>query len=190
MDVKIVLIGNSAVGKTSVVRKATNRETAADQGPTLGASYLSMRRSYNDKVVDLQIWDTAGQEKYRSMAPMYFRGSHIAVLMYSIIDKESFNGINEWNQILTQNTNDDIIKYLVGNKIDLQDQRIVTKAEGQNKATEINASFYEVSALTGEGVMDLIEEITKSASEIPINVQSASIAVEEEEKPKSKKGCC
>lgn len=189
MDVKIVLIGNSAVGKTSVVRKATNRETTSDQGPTLGASYLSMRRTCNEKVVDLQIWDTAGQEKYRSMAPMYFRGSHIAILMYSIIDKESFEGVNDWHQILVQNTNDDIIKFLVGNKVDLADQRVISKEEGENKAKEINATFYEVSALTGEGVSDLFDEVTKAASEIPVNVQSASIAVDEEE-PKNKKGCC
>lgn len=189
MNVKIVLIGNSGVGKTTTVRKATNNTLTEVPTPTLGAAYASLKRKCGEKEIQLQNWDTAGQEKYRSIAPMYFRGVQIAVLMYSVTDPYSFQAIEDWHNDLLQQVEGTIVKFLVANKIDCEDKRVVTIEEGREKAGELDAIFYEVSAKSGRGVVDLFDEITSQASENVIKVQHSTVAVNESN-PAKKKECC
>ena len=160
-ELKIVLIGNTNVGKTCVVKKATSGVFTEDTVATLGASYVSKLVNVNKTEVRLQIWDTAGQERYRGMTPMYYRGAHIALIVYSISDEKSFEGIDGWLESLQENAAPYIILFLVGKKCDIEDERAIQTETGQKKADAIGAHFYEVSAKTGYGIDDLFCDIPR-----------------------------
>jgi Ras-related protein Rab-5C len=161
-EMKLVLVGNTSVGKTCIAKMATTGAFADDSTPTLGATYVSKLVRLGNTEVRLQIWDTAGQERYRGMTPMYFRGAHVAIVAYAVTDSESFDGVDTWITSLRDNADAQIILFLVGNKCDLEDQRAVSSETGQKKATELSAVFYEVSAKTGDRVEDLFLDIAKS----------------------------
>lgn len=160
-ELKIVLIGNTNVGKTCVVKKATSGVFTEDTVATLGASYVSKLVTVNKTEVRLQIWDTAGQERYRGMTPMYYRGAHIALIVYSITDDKSFEGIDGWLESLQENASPDITLFLVGNKCDMENDRVVETDAGQAKADQIGAHFAEVSAKNGYGIDDLFLDIPR-----------------------------
>ena len=194
-ELKLVLIGNANVGKTCVVKKATTSSFSEDSVPTLGASYVSKAVTCGRTEVRLQIWDTAGQERYRGMTPMYFRGAHAAIIMYSLTDQESFTAIDSWISSLRDNADPNIIMFLVGNKQDLAaEARVVSTESGEQKAAEIKAEFCEVSAKTGYGVDDLFMNITRrfveSSPEIG-NVEEETVDLKKAHKKKDgKKNCC
>lgn len=194
-ELKLVLIGNAAVGKTCVVKKATTSSFSEDSVPTLGASYVSKSVTCGRTEVRLQIWDTAGQERYRGMTPMYFRGAHAAIIMYSLTDQESFAAIDSWISSLRDNADPNIIMFLVGNKQDLAaEARVVSTESGEQKAAEIKAEFCEVSAKTGYGVDDLFMNITRrfveNSPEIG-NVEEETVDLKKAHKKKDgKKNCC
>jgi small GTP-binding protein len=192
-EMKLVLVGNTSVGKTCIAKTATTGSFVDDTTPTLGASYLSKLVRIDESDVRLQIWDTAGQERYRGMTPMYFRGAHAAIIAYAITDEESFNGIDAWVDSLHDNAEPGIALYLVGNKCDLEDQRTVPTERGEGKATDIGASFYEVSAKTGDRIDELFLNVAKGYLELS-KAKPPAPTVETLEltkaKPDSKKGCC
>jgi len=192
-ELKLVLVGQTSVGKTCIVKKTTTGSFSEDSVPTLGASYVSKLVTIGSVDVRLQIWDTAGQEKYRGMTPMYYRGAQVALLVYCINDKSSFEGIDGWLTSLRDNADPDIILFLVGNKCDLELSRAVTTEEGQNKADLINAHFHEVSAKSGQGIEDLFAEIPKLFLEKqqpnePVNQNG--LKLEAGDKRGDKKSCC
>jgi Ras-related protein Rab-5C len=160
-EVKIVLVGNASVGKTCIVTKATSGTFDDESVPTLGASYLPKTVAVGKTNVNLQLWDTAGQERYRGLTPMYYRDARIALIVYSVTDPASFEGITDWFTSLTEHADADTKLFLVGNKIDL-DERKVEESEGQRKAEEIKAEFAEVSAKTGAGIDVLFLRIAES----------------------------
>lgn len=157
----MVLVGHTSVGKTCVVRKATTGSFTEDSVPTLGASYVSKLVSVGSTDVRLQIWDTAGQERYKGMTPMYYRGAHVALLVYSVTEQESFDAIDSWLQSLQDSADPNIILFLIGNKCDLENERVIDTETGREKASKINANFYEVSAKTGNGIDELFQDIPK-----------------------------
>jgi Ras-related protein Rab-5C len=160
-EMKLVLVGNTSVGKTCIAKMATTGAFVDDSAPTLGASYVSKLVRVDSTDVRLQIWDTAGQERYRGMTPMYFRGAHVAIVAYAVTDQESFEGVDTWVASLRENAAPEILLFLVGNKCDLEEERVVTTDAGQQKATELSATFYEVSAKTGDRVEDLFLDLAK-----------------------------
>jgi Ras-related protein Rab-5C len=192
-ELKLVLVGNTSVGKTCIAKMATTGEFADDAAPTLGASYMSKIVRVDAAEVRLQIWDTAGQERYRGMTPMYFRGAHAAIVAYAVTDAESFEGIDSWVSDLRDNADPEILIFLVGNKCDLDDQRVIATPNGEQKAASVPAAFYEVSAKTGDRIEELFLHIAKSFLEKakageqvkPPETLQLSVA-----KGKAKKGCC
>ena len=190
-ELKLVLVGNTSVGKTCVVRKTTTGAFTEDSVPTLGASYVSKLVTVGNVDVRLQIWDTAGQERYRGMTPMYYRGGQVAIIMYAINDRSSFDGVFQWLDSLKENADPDIILFLVANKCDLDSDRLVTSEEGNSCAEKIGAHFYEVSAKTGQGIEDLFGEIPK----IFLEKQTPNSPEEQnnlklDSKSKKQGGCC
>ena len=135
-EIKVVVVGNSSVGKTCIVKKATTGVFLEDSVATLGVNYVSMKKNVSKTDFMLQIWDTAGQERYRGMAPLYYRGAHVAIICYSVIDSDSFEAVDFWKKNIIENVDGNVIIILIGNKIDLEG-REVTKEEGENKAKEL-----------------------------------------------------
>jgi small GTP-binding protein len=161
IEIKVILVGNTSVGKTCIVKRGNSGVFDDESVPTLGAAYLPKVVLVGQTEVHLHIWDTAGQERYRGMAPMYFRGAHVAVLVYSVCDAQSFAGIDKWIESLRDNADANIIKFLIGNKIDLEDDRIVSFEAGTEKAAALQSHFHEVSAKTGYGIDDFFQEVAK-----------------------------
>jgi Ras-related protein Rab-5C len=157
-DLKVVLIGSASVGKTCIVERATVGYYDEQILPTLGASYTSKTVRYEGRAVTLQIWDTAGQERYRGVTPMYYRSAAAALVVYSVMNRESFDEIDQWIASFHEYTTGGAI-FVVANKLDLEDERAVTEAEGRSKALANKAFFCEVSAKTGEGIVELFHKI-------------------------------
>jgi small GTP-binding protein len=149
---KIVLIGDSNVGKTNILSKYLQNEFNPDSKATVGVEFGSKTFNINDNVIKAQIWDTAGTEKYRSITNAYYKGAKGAFVVYDITKKSSFNNIDKWLFDLKNNGDENINIILVGNKIDLENDRDVTTEEGEKKAILNKASFIETSAKNGNNI--------------------------------------
>ena len=189
-EIKLVLIGNSGAGKSCIVHRAITGQFDENMQATLGASYLSKTIHYDNKDYRLQIWDTAGQEKYKGLAPLYFRGSNVAFIVYSVSDRSSFDGVDAWVNRLKESTDTPVSVFLIANKIDMINNIEVQSINGQQKAEEIGAKFYEVSAKTGEGIDDLFAEVPEIFSNCS-NVKVETVLKQSNQTDKNaKKDCC
>jgi len=160
-EIKVVVIGDLAVGKSSLVLRFTANEFVRNHEITIGASFMTRAVRVDNKIIKFQIWDTAGHEKYRTLAPMYYRGATICIIVYDITSKNSFNSLNNWVKELKEKGSPNIQIAIVGNKIDLEDQREITTAMGKQVAEELDALFIETSAKADTRVTDLFVEIGK-----------------------------
>jgi len=157
---KIIIVGNSGVGKTSITNNAVKNVFFESYRATIGMEIFSLFVKVNHKIIKLQIWDTCGQEIYRSLITNFYRNSSLAIIVYSIDKKNSFKDIELWLKELRLYSSPDIKVILIGNKSDLKDKREVTYEEGVKYLEDDRImSFYETSAKTGENVSKLFEEI-------------------------------
>merc|ERR1711985_223339 len=140
---KLVLLGDSAVGKSSLVLRFVRGQFFEYQESTIGAAFLTQTVALNDTTVKFEIWDTAGQERYHSLAPMYYRGAAAAIIVYDITSTDSFNRAKNWVRELQRQGNPELIVALAGNKADLAAQRAVEPAEAQGYADENGLFFVE-----------------------------------------------
>jgi Ras-related protein Rab-11A len=163
MILKIVLIGDSSVGKTNLMNKYIKNEFREDTKATVGVEFGSKVYVIENHRIKAQIWDTAGQERYRSIANTYYKGSKGAFIVYDITRKETFDSVDKWVNDLITECDKNISIILIGNKNDLENQRQVTKEQGEEKAKAFQLGFFEMSALTGDnlekGFNKLISEI-------------------------------
>jgi len=159
IEAKIVLLGDSGVGKTSIALRFTQDTFQPMTNPTIGASFLLKNMVIDEKKIKLQIWDTAGQERFKSLTPMYYRDASAALLIYDITSASSFNKVKEWVNELRVNVPDDIIIVVVGNKIDQAKNRQLKPEIGQEYARSVGASFIETSAKTKEGIEEVFKDI-------------------------------
>jgi len=151
---KIVFIGNPTAGKTSLLNRICNDKFLPNYDSTIGVDFFTKTVFYNETIFKLQLWDSAGQEKYKALIPSYIRGASIIFLIYDLNHHESFEAINNWLGFVNQYTNKEQVKLvLVGNKNDLE--RKVTTEEGKNFAKKEGMIFFETSAKTGDGVIDM-----------------------------------
>ncbi|ODQ67778.1 ras-domain-containing protein [Nadsonia fulvescens var. elongata DSM 6958] len=157
---KLVLLGDQSVGKTSLISRFMYDTFDADYEATIGINFLSKTIYSADRTIRLQLWDTAGQERFRSLVPAYIRDSHVAVIVYDITSRSSFNDVNKWIEDVKAERGNGAIIMLVGNKTDLNDKRQVTFEEGEQKAKEYDALFLETSAKAGHNVKLLLKKIS------------------------------
>ena len=190
--IKAVLVGEAGVGKTCIAERITKDEFTQNSYATVGAANFTVPISIDNKNVTFTIWDTAGQEKYRSLTPMYFSGAQVAILVFDITSKNSFIGLESFYELLEQRAPSNCIFVLIGNKIDLENQRQVTKDEANIFSTKIGALFYlEVSAFSGQNIKNIFIDIVKSNL---INIEEEEDdyihEISNSNTKTSKKSCC
>ena len=163
-SIKVVLIGESGVGKTSIIAQFTKGIFNQDVMSTNGATFSTKIKDFKDekKTLSFEIWDTAGQEKYRSLAKMFFKDAAVALLVYDITTKKSFDEIKSyWMNLVKENGPKKVIMYIVGNKNDLIEQQQVKEEEVREYAENEKVSIWFTSAKTSNGIDELFEEIGK-----------------------------
>ena len=159
---KVIVIGNSGVGKSSLSIRAARHTFAENYFATVGVEFFTMNIKYDNKVIKLQIWDTCGQEIYRSLISNFYRNSSLAVIVFSITDHASFDSIDQWLKELKSNSSPDIKIFLIGNKIDLESQRAVSYEQGQNLKNDYNLDYFvESSAKDGKNTEAIFVEAAK-----------------------------
>ena len=165
---KIVLLGEGRVGKTSILLRYCRNEYDGKQPPTLNASYMDKRINVGSKSMSLSIWDTAGQERFHALGPIYYRDADAALIVYDITDAESFARCRKWVKELRKIVGDDISIAIAGNKVDLEKNRHVDKADALDFATSVGATHFDTSAKLNKGLdsafLDLAKKISKKAS--------------------------
>mmetsp|Transcript_33310 Transcript_33310/g.61143 ORF Transcript_33310/g.61143 Transcript_33310/m.61143 type:complete len:234 (+) Transcript_33310:160-861(+) len=195
-SIKVVLLGESGVGKSSIALRFVTDEFRPYSEATIGASFMSKSiaipassaaidedstsennnncenhakgnqelksiQQQQQRNIGFKIWDTAGQEKYRSLAPMYYRGSNAAILVYDITKPGSFAALQDWADELRQNGPADLVLVVCGNKSDLEEGRLVDRSIGEAYADDIGALYIETSAKAGEGVENMFVAVAK-----------------------------
>jgi small GTP-binding protein len=152
---KLIVIGDENVGKTSIINRFKNNLFSPEYEPTVGLDFQSIPILIDDQSVTLLLYDTAGQEKFKSLIPLYTNEANIILLIYDISNKDSFDNIGKWFDSLNNINKEEVIFALVGNKSDLDFNRKVSKEEAQSYANEHHYVFQEVSAMSGEGIQEL-----------------------------------
>lgn len=156
---KVVFLGDQSTGKTSILTRFMYDKFDSSYAATIGIDFLSKTLYLEDRTVRLQLWDTAGQERFRSLIPSYIRDSSVAVIVYDISNRQSFQNVSRWVDEVRAERGSDVIIALVGNKSDLVDQRQVSIEEGDAKARELKVLFIETSAKAGFNVKSLMRRI-------------------------------
>ncbi|ODV93030.1 hypothetical protein PACTADRAFT_52202 [Pachysolen tannophilus NRRL Y-2460] len=159
---KIVFLGDQGVGKTSLITRFMYDTFDSHYAATIGIDFLSKTMYLDDRTVRLQLWDTAGQERFRSLIPSYIRDSNVAIIVYDITNKESFQSIAKWCEDVKNERGSNVIICIVGNKSDLVDKRIISTEEGEMLTKKIGAKFFiETSTKNGYNVKNLFKKIAK-----------------------------
>ena len=144
---KVIIIGDPAVGKSNILLRYNKNQFNREENPTIGADFYSHFVDVDGQRIKLQIWDTAGQEHFRSIVKSYYKGIHGAMVVYDVTNKDSFNHVSRWLEEIDTNTNSASLPVvLAGNKKDLAEQREVTVEEAQEYAAENELFFMETSA--------------------------------------------
>ena len=195
-QIKLVIIGDSGVGKTNFIFQFTEKRFSGLHVTTVGFDYKSkiIKLPSSKKKVKIQIWDTAGQERYMALNKSIFQKVQGVIIMYDLTKRNSFENIEKWLNLLSQNASDKI-KFLVANKLDLADEkRIVTYEEGNKIAKEHNMQFYEGSGQSGENVdrvfIDMAERIYENILDEKDNLSSTGSIDLQKQTLKKKKKCC
>jgi len=191
---KLVLLGESAVGKSSLVLRFVKGQFLEFQESTIGAAFLTQTVCLSDTTVKFEIWDTAGQERYHSLAPMYYRGAQAAIIVFDITSVESYEKAKNWVKELQRQGNPNIVIALAGNKTDLSANRKVKTEEAQAYADENAILFMETSAKTASNVNELFVAIAKKLPKSSNRPSSDSRSIVQPDEGNSskpqKKSCC
>ena len=157
---KILIIGESGVGKTCLLLRFTEDSFTTTFLTTIGIDFKIKIINLENKLIKLQIWDTAGQERFRTITKTYYKGAHGIILTYDVTDQDSFKNIRNWIKQIEANAQGNVKRVLVGNKCDKPD-RVVTEEEKKKLADDYSMSFFETSAKTNKNVTEVFYHLTK-----------------------------
>ena len=201
---KFIIIGDAAVGKSNLLVRYTSGQFKEEYQLTIGVEFGSNNVIIGDNTYRIQIWDTAGQENFRSITRSYYKNTACAIIVYEISNKKSFENISSWIEECKNTAPKSILMVLVGNKCDLEDNREVTEEEGREFAEKNGMLFFETSAKTGKNVEELFKEsvkvIDQKIKENYYDLENGSCGIKkgneeinvvlETNLEKDKKGCC
>ena len=196
---KDLLLGNSDVGKSSLLLRYVDSVWSDTFVPTIGVDFKVKTIEIDGKKVKLQIWDTAGQERFRTVVSTYFRGAHGIFLIYDITNRDSFKNLENWLIEIEKNASENVLKILIGNKNDLEDERDIASDEGKAFANRNGMQFIETSAKMNTNVNEAFETLGKLM--IEFNSQQKQAMTQDKKDKKvlgassgknlnTKKGCC
>lgn len=203
---KLVIIGESGVGKSNLLLRFTRNEYEPEKKFTVGVEFSTHTINYEGVTIRAQIWDTAGQEKYKAITDAYYRGSLGALCVYDITKKDTLSALDKWIEELKQGCDPDVTIMIVGNKCDLKQEREVNENDAAELSKKYNAFFIETSALDGTNVekafSDLLIQIYKKKTSSvaaqtetpqvtkPVVEERVNIAEKQPSSEPGKKGCC
>ena len=196
MSYKVVFLGEGRVGKTSIGKRWVEGKFDSGTRSTVSAAFFQKKVQYTTKSFDIQLWDTAGQEEFHSLAPIYYKDAQAAILVFSVTDSKSFERVQQWKKELSASRGDSIKIVICGNKVDLPSQRCVKREDGENLAKQYGAQYFEVSAKTGEGIDNMFMHLTEILASIPLansgptRRSHTSLQVVDAVEKEDKGGCC
>ena len=194
LETKVVILGHSGVGKTSMLNQFVRGSFTGNTTATIGAAFMKKTMVVDGYTIILQIWDTAGQERFRSMAPMYYRGANAAVLVFDVTSAETLEKVGGWADELSGHTNDDMVMVVAANKSDLKAADVTSppssptqstslpassvypsslQSAAQHYAHSIHAAYFETSAKTGKGIDELFSHIARALLKQHVDKQRA-----------------
>ena len=159
---KVLLLGDSDVGKSSLILRYTDETFNSKLVNSIGVDFKMKKREIDGKIIKVQIWDTAGHERFRSITYSYYRGANSIIIVFDVSDKKSFISITEWLKQIEKHAKENVFKFLVGNKSDLENERQVTYEEAKKYADEHDLPYIETSAKNGININELFDESIKS----------------------------
>ena len=185
---KILLLGDSSVGKTCFLMRYTDNTFQEIHMSTIGLDYKLKNVQLDDgKIVKIQIWDTAGQDRFRSITKNYYKGAHGIILIYDITNKKSFENVRNWINQIKEEVSEKVSIILVGNKIDDEEHRVVLTEDGEKIAKELGLMFFECSAKSGVNIDSTFNELVKKTVE---NYSKVAKGETLKNKKGGKKVCC
>ncbi|CAN1770547.1 Ras-related protein RABC2a [Linum perenne] len=200
LSFKFLLIGDSSVGKSSLLVSFISTTSVEDDlAPTIGVDFKIKQLTVAGKRLKLTIWDTAGQERFRTLTSSYYRNAQGIILVYDVTRRETFTNLSDvWaKEVELYRTNQDCVKMLVGNKVDKDSDRAVTREEGMELAKQLGCLFLECSAKTRENVEQCFEELALKIMEVPSLLEEGSTAGKRnilkqnpDRQPSQSDGCC
>ena len=187
---KILLLGDSSVGKTCFLLYYTENTFQEIHLSSIGLDCKFKEvQLKNGETTKIQIWDTAGQDRFRAIARNYFKGAHGIILIYDITNRESFENVENWINQIQEEVSEKVCIVLVGNKIDLEDKRLVSTEEGKKMAEEFGLMFFECSCKTGDNVNETFQELVEKTVENYSKIDDLK-GEKLNKKKNKKKGCC
>ena len=188
---KVLLLGNSYVGKTCILLRFSEDTYNDDYEVTIGLNYRIKTLNIDNNPIRMQIWDTSGEEKFKAIAKNFYRGAHGVLLIYDICEKNSFLDVKSWIEQIIENTdNDDIVMILCGNKCDMEKERNISKNEGENLANSYKIPFFECSAKENINIDEIFNTLAKNIYEKVGNRYTISVKLNSNNFKKKISKCC
>ena len=188
---KILLLGDSSVGKTCFLMRYADNTFQEIHMSTIGLDYKLKSVQLDDgKIVKIQIWDTAGQDRFRSITKNYYKGAHGIILIYDVTSRKTFDSVKNWISQIKEEVSDKVNIILVGNKIDDVQNRKVTFDEGEKMALSFGLPFFETSAKSGVNIDTTFNELVKKTVETYSKSEGGKGDKLINKKSGNKKGCC
>ena len=189
ITIKLLLIGNAYVGKTLIVQKFIDNTFSKSTVSTIGVDLQSKVIDINGKKVKYLIWDTAGEDRMKTMTYSYYRGCHVILVVFDVTERKSFQNVTTWVECIDKFAKSNVLRILVGNKTDLEDKRVVSTEEGKELAAQNGLKYYEISALTITGLHEMFEDVAKEYVEIYEQKAYKNFQLKKIENQKKRK-CC
>ena len=187
--VKIVLLGDSGVGKTSIINHFMTGKTSESLKPTVGAAFVTKNVVVDTHSLELRIWDTAGQEVYRGLAPMYYRSAQIAIIVFDVTNNPSYESVDYWVQELKKNLKGSPVIMICGNKCDLYEDRVIHDTTAKEYTAQNSALYCECSAMNGTGINQLFEAALSKMIKENHEPQGAPNTINIDKSEKKGEGC-